>query len=214
VPASALDGDAAPAHRLCQARAVALEGRDEAGREGDRERRSPGEAGRRDEAVVVDEERVHREREGDRDEAERLERRDLDLLAGDVELPEDGDRRTRPEDVVPERRQKRRQHQHPEPGAEDADEVRAPAGGRSPERDGQEDDGEDGDGGEPLGEQGRRRRRSQEERRRDGREAECAYSASAGISQFFFQLWRSHHSTSPSSRVISAAPFSAATPLM
>ena len=188
VPAGAVDGNTAPAHGLGQARAVPFERRDEAGRESDRECGAPREPGRGDETVMVDEERVHREREGDRDEAKRLERRDLELLAGDVELAEDRDRRARPEDVEAERRQERGEQQHPEAGAEDADEVRAPARGRCPQRDGQENRGENGDGGELLGEQGRRGRRSQEERRRDGREAECSYSASAGISQFFFQL--------------------------
>jgi len=160
---------------------------------------------------VVDEERVDGEGEGDGDEPKGVQRGDRELLLRDVELPEDGHGRPRPEDVEALGGEERREHEDAQARAENADEVRAPARGRRPQRHGEEHPGDDGDRGEPLRQQRGQGGRPEDERRRDRPEPHL-YSASAGTSQVASQSWRSHHSTSPSSSVTSAAPVSAMTP--
>ena len=85
VPARAVQLDTAAAHRLGRPGRVALEPRHEARRERDGERRAAREAGRRDEPVVIDEQRVGAEREPDDGQPEAVDDRDPDLVGRDVE---------------------------------------------------------------------------------------------------------------------------------
>ena len=88
----------------------------------DGERRAPRPAGRREQAVVVEEQRVHGEREPDRDEPQRPGRdRSRSSSRRHVELPEHRDRRPGPERMRADLLDERREQEHGEPGDERAD---------------------------------------------------------------------------------------------
>jgi hypothetical protein len=123
VPAHTGDLDTPPPHRLRQAGRVALQGRHEPGREGDGQGRATGERRGRDEAVVVEQERVRGEGEPDGGEAERGDRGEDDFLARDVELPEHGNDRALPEHVDAGRLQERPDQEDPERRAHGPEEV-------------------------------------------------------------------------------------------
>ena len=90
---------------------VALEARHEARGERDGERRPPGEARRRDEPVVVDEERVGAERKPDDCQPQPVDDRDPDLVGREVDRADHGQRRAFPEQRAAARRPRQRRDQ-------------------------------------------------------------------------------------------------------
>jgi hypothetical protein len=107
VPANACDLYSPPPHGLSEPGRVALEGRNEARRERDGERRTSRERGAGHEPVVVEEERIGGECEPDSGEPKRGDGRKLDLLPRHVQLADDGDDRPFPDHVDTGRLEKR-----------------------------------------------------------------------------------------------------------
>ena len=97
VAARSLERDAAAADRLGEAGGVALERGHEPRGKRDRERGAAGAAGRRYQPVVVEQERVGREREPERGQPQGVERCLEELRRRHVERPEHRDRRPLPE---------------------------------------------------------------------------------------------------------------------
>ena len=154
VAARPLQPHASPPHRLGEPGGIALERRHEPRRQRHRERRPPRTSGRRDEPVVVEQERVGGEREPQRGEPQRVQRRLGELGRRHVERPEHRQRRPFPEHRPVRRRpQKRREHEHAEAAREHAEEVDAAASGRRAQADREQDGGQQGDRPDAVGQQ-------------------------------------------------------------
>ena len=153
VPADSLRPEAAPAQSLDQPAAVALEGRDQARRERDREHRPAREAGALHEPVVVEHERVDGEGEHHRAEPQCLHDPVAQLLGRDVERAEHRDRRPAPEHVDPDRLDERRDHDERDARDEHAEQVETAPRARRAECDDEQAGGDHGHGERPVREQ-------------------------------------------------------------
>ena len=113
--------DAPAAQRQAQVACIAFEQRHEAGRKPDGDGRPARPAGRREQTVVVEEQRVDGERQADGDETQSLEEPVCELLGGHVEPAEHRDRRPGPDRMRPDHLDERREQKHGQPRDQGAD---------------------------------------------------------------------------------------------
>ena len=141
-------------NRLGEAGGVALERGHEPCGKCNRQRGAPGGAGRSNEPVVVEQERVGGEGKPEGGQPQGVERGLEDLCRRHVERPEHRDRGPLPEDrPVRARPEERREHEDAKTGRERAVEIDAAAVGGSTQADGEQHDIQNRERPEAVGEQ-------------------------------------------------------------
>ena len=127
--------DTTAAERQAQVACIALEQRHETGRKPDGDGRPARPAGRREQAVVIEEQRVDGERQADGDEPQGLEEPVRELFGGHVEPAEHRDRRPRPDRMRSDHLDERREQEHRQPGDQRSDQIGPAPARRCAERD-------------------------------------------------------------------------------